>query len=79
MIGWQRMSDFFVKHFGDEPEIACCAPGRINLIGEHIDYAGGQVLRYNLPTLQDDRPDGMISRIGNFLNRQNVRARTGQF
>ena len=32
-------------------------------------YAGGQVLRYNLPTLQDDKPDGMISRIGNFLNR----------
>ncbi|MCB1187346.1 hypothetical protein KDL29_09295 [bacterium] len=44
MIGWQRMSDFFVQHFGEEPEIACCAPGRINLIGEHIDYAGGQVL-----------------------------------
>ena len=32
-------------------------------------YAGGQVLRYNLPTLQDDKPEGMISRIGNFLNR----------
>ena len=32
-------------------------------------YAGGQVLRYNLPTLQNDKPEGMISRIGNFLNR----------
>ena len=32
-------------------------------------YAGGQVLRYNLPTLREDKPEGMISRIGNLLNR----------
>ena len=32
-------------------------------------YAGGQVLRYNLPTLQEDKPEGMISAIGNLLNR----------
>ncbi|WP_244530543.1 sensor histidine kinase [Salaquimonas pukyongi] len=32
-------------------------------------YAGGKVLRYNLPALQEDEPEGMISRIGNFLNR----------
>lgn len=33
-------------------------------------YASGQVLRYDLPSLgQKDESEGMISRIGNFLNR----------
>ena len=29
---------------GREPELASAAPGRINLIGEHVDYQGGLVL-----------------------------------
>lgn len=32
-------------------------------------YAGGQVLRYNLPSLTAEKSEGMISKIGNFLNR----------
>jgi galactokinase len=34
----------FVERFGREPEIVASAPGRVNLIGEHTDYTGGEVL-----------------------------------
>ena len=34
----------FRNTFGAEPELAACAPGRVNLIGEHIDYNDGFVL-----------------------------------
>lgn len=33
----------FRKIYG-EPDIAACAPGRVNLIGEHVDYCDGFVL-----------------------------------
>jgi galactokinase len=36
--------DLFRQHFGHPPEIEAQAPGRINLIGEHIDYLDGWVL-----------------------------------
>nr|XP_054592351.1 galactokinase [Nothobranchius furzeri] len=35
--------------FGGEPQAACCAPGRVNLIGEHTDYNQGFVLPMALP------------------------------
>ncbi len=34
----------FKKSFdGVEPKVAACAPGRVNLIGEHTDYNEGFV------------------------------------
>jgi len=35
---------FFRKTYGAEPDVVGSAPGRVNLIGEHTDYNGGQVL-----------------------------------
>ena len=33
----------FEDTFGAPAELVCFAPGRVNLIGEHIDYNGGHV------------------------------------
>uniref|UniRef100_A0A1A9VZI3 Galactokinase N-terminal domain-containing protein n=1 Tax=Glossina brevipalpis TaxID=37001 RepID=A0A1A9VZI3_9MUSC len=40
----QTAKETFRQNFGLEPELACCAPGRVNLIGEHVDYNDGFVL-----------------------------------
>ncbi|MBY6537548.1 galactokinase [Rhodococcus sp. BP-349] len=39
----------FRTTFGGEPDGVWIAPGRVNLIGEHVDYAGGLVLPFALP------------------------------
>lgn len=44
MISKTSLSQLFNQNFGDSPGQHSFAPGRINLLGEHIDYLGGQVL-----------------------------------
>ncbi|WP_370654949.1 galactokinase [Prescottella sp. R16] len=39
----------FVREFGTTPDTVWAAPGRVNLIGEHVDYAGGLCLPIALP------------------------------
>lgn len=39
----------FTEAYGGAPDGVWFAPGRANLIGEHIDYVGGRVLPFALP------------------------------
>ncbi|KAF9429783.1 galactokinase [Entomortierella beljakovae] len=41
---WTDLSIHFEKEYGRLPDFISRAPGRVNLIGEHIDYAGFGVL-----------------------------------
>jgi galactokinase len=36
--------DLFKKEFNEEPQLIARAPGRVNLLGEHVDYNDGLVL-----------------------------------
>jgi galactokinase len=40
----ERLRAGFAAHFGGEPTHVVCAPGRVNLIGEHTDYNDGFAL-----------------------------------
>ena len=40
----QRITTVFRHHFGTEPEFFARAPGRVNLLGEHVDYNDGFVM-----------------------------------
>lgn len=40
----QNLKSAFKKMYGTVPQFYACAPGRVNLIGEHIDYCGYAVL-----------------------------------
>jgi len=39
-----RALSAFRERFEREPSLVVCAPGRVNLIGEHVDYNAGLVL-----------------------------------
>ena len=41
-----RVEEKFLEIFGEEPDLLAAAPGRVNLIGEHIDYSDGFVLPF---------------------------------
>ena len=40
----QRVEDAYNQHFGEAPEVVARAPGRVNLLGAHVDYSEGWVL-----------------------------------
>ncbi|MEE1944277.1 galactokinase [Pedobacter sp. KR3-3] len=39
-----QLTDVFNEHYQQDPAATYFAPGRVNLIGEHIDYNGGLVM-----------------------------------
>jgi galactokinase len=54
----------FRATFGADPSVLVWAPGRINLIGEHIDYCGGTVLPFAIQAgtwvAAGAAPDGLL-------------------
>ncbi|HEU4748895.1 MAG TPA: galactokinase [Gemmatimonadaceae bacterium] len=74
----EDVRDFFRRTFGGEPDLVGSAPGRVNLIGEHTDYNGGQVLPIAI-----ERRTWMALRKASDGSRSRVRSRTqsepGQF
>jgi galactokinase len=54
----------FIETFGEEPDLVAAAPGRVNLIGEHIDYSEGFVLPFAIADRAyaaiAARPDGLV-------------------
>ena len=40
----QHTTEHFEKLFHNQPEYIFLSPGRINIIGEHVDYNDGYVL-----------------------------------
>ena len=60
----ERAAEAFRAAYGREPWGIFSAPGRVNLLGEHIDYSGGTVLPLALPhrtvVAIAPREDGMV-------------------
>ncbi|MDQ6886345.1 MAG: galactokinase [Gemmatimonadota bacterium] len=54
------MRELFGRTFGKTPDVVASAPGRVNLIGEHVDYNGGVVL----PIAVDQRTWVAVRRSG---------------
>lgn len=44
----RQATSLFQDRFASRPAVAASAPGRINLIGEHLDYNGGPVLPFTI-------------------------------
>ena len=44
MVNSEQALAIFAQHFGGKADVLVHSPGRVNLIGEHVDYNGGLVL-----------------------------------
>lgn len=77
---------FFIDSFGENPQRIASAPARVNLIGEHMDYNGGEVLpiaidhrTYVAVSASADRDASRVAsstleRVGRFDAREPVRS-----
>jgi len=65
----------FLETFGEEPDLVAAAPGRVNLIGEHIDYSEGFVLPFAIKdrtTAAIRKRDDSVVRIASAQRRSKI-------
>jgi galactokinase len=65
----------FIETFGEEPDLIAAAPGRVNLIGEHIDYSEGFVLPFAIKdrtTAAIRKRDDSVVRIASAQRRSKI-------
>jgi galactokinase len=75
-----EISRRFQEIFGTSPDIVAAAPGRVNLIGEHIDYSDGFVMPFAIKdrtyaaiSVRDDHKVRIASvQLGNIVIEQNL-------
>jgi len=75
-----EISRKFQEIFGTSPDIVAAAPGRVNLIGEHIDYSDGFVMPFAIKdrtyaaiSVRDDHKVRIASvQLGNIVIEQNL-------
>ena len=75
-----EISRKFQEIFGTSPDIVAAAPGRVNLIGEHIDYSDGFVMPFAIKdrtyaaiSVRDDHKVRIASvQLGNKVIEQNL-------
>ncbi|KAJ1848342.1 galactokinase [Coemansia sp. RSA 2703] len=63
---YARLNEMFEKMYGSKPEFIARAPGRVNIIGEHIDYCGFPVFPMAIA------PDTLIAARANGTSRVRV-------
>jgi galactokinase len=72
-VSAERARELFEAAFGRAPAVVARAPGRVNLIGEHLDYNAGDVLPIALGlgvSVAMDQGSGAITRIASAERRQ---------
>jgi galactokinase len=77
----ERARELFEAAFGHGPAVVARAPGRVNLIGEHLDYNGGDVLPIALGLgvwVAMDRGEGAVTRIASVERRQRGEVRLAE-
>lgn len=61
----EGLAEAFRARTGRTPEVVACAPGRVNLIGEHVDYNAGRCLPLATPhatyAALSPRSDGLLT------------------
>ncbi len=61
----EALAQDFAERFGRAPAGVWAAPGRVNLIGEHVDYNGGRCMPFALPhrtfAALAPRTDGLVA------------------